>query len=71
MLTFPLVSESLQKVTTLWVVDGHVAVSVEVIGPGIAKADQERIFERFVRAADGSGEGTGLDLAINLPLGPR
>lgn len=71
MLTFPLVSKSLQKVTALWVVDGHVAVSVEVTGPGIAKAYQERIFERFVHAADGSGEGTGLDLAINLPLGPR
>jgi hypothetical protein len=53
MLTFPLVSASLQKVTALWVVDGHVALSVEVTGPGIANADQERIFERFVRTADG------------------
>ncbi|HWO59090.1 MAG TPA: hypothetical protein VNO31_03480 [Umezawaea sp.] len=36
--------------------DGHVALSVEVTGPVIAKVDQERIYERFVRVADGGGE---------------
>ena len=32
-------------------------------GPGIAPEDQERVFERFVRATD-TGEGCGLGLAI-------
>jgi two-component system sensor histidine kinase TctE len=32
-------------------------------GPGIAQADQARVFERFVRATD-SGNGCGLGLAI-------
>jgi two-component system sensor histidine kinase TctE len=32
-------------------------------GPGIAQADQTRVFERFVRATD-SGNGCGLGLAI-------
>jgi len=49
MLTFLLVRTSLRKVTGLWVVDGHIALSVEVIGPVIAEA---------------SGEHTGLDLPI-------
>ena len=53
MLTFLLVRRSLRKVIGWWVVDGHVALSVEVTGPVIAKADQERAYERFV--ADGSG----------------
>ncbi|MFW7415236.1 ATP-binding protein [Demequina sp. SO4-18] len=33
-------------------------------GVGIAPADQDRIFERFVRAGDGSTEGSGLGLTI-------
>ncbi|MDN4481619.1 sensor histidine kinase [Demequina muriae] len=33
-------------------------------GVGIAAEDQERIFERFVRAGDGSTDGSGLGLAI-------
>ena len=44
--------------------DAHRAL-LEVIdnGPGIAQADQARVFERFVRATD-SGNGCGLGLAI-------
>jgi len=42
-----------------------VAIHVADDGPGIAPADQERIFERFYRAPGSrSGEGTGLGLAI-------
>ena len=36
-------------------------------GPGIAAADQQRIFERFERAQS-KGEGTGLGLAISRRL---
>lgn len=42
-------------------------VSVEDEGPGIAPADQERIFEQFERADDSPG-GSGLGLAIALRL---
>ena len=44
--------------------DGERAL-LEVLdnGPGIAQADQARVFERFVRATD-SGNGCGLGLAI-------
>lgn len=45
--------------------DGHVDISVADDGPGIAEADQARIFDEFVRL-DGRGgaEGLGLGLAI-------
>ena len=32
-------------------------------GPGIAAADRQRIFERFVRAGESSGAGLGLPIA--------
>ena len=38
-------------------------IVVEDNGPGIAAADRERVFERFVRATEG-GDGCGLGLAI-------
>lgn len=47
--------------------DGKVAVTVADEGPGIAEADQERIFERYERA-DTSPEGSGLGLAISRRL---
>jgi two-component system sensor histidine kinase TctE len=44
--------------------DGQqVLVVVEDNGPGIALADRERVFERFVRATY-EGDGCGLGLAI-------
>ena len=46
--------------------EGTASVSVNDEGPGIAPADQQRIFERFERA--GSHEGTGLGLAISRRL---
>lgn len=45
----------------------HVSVTVHDEGPGIAAADQQRIFERFEQAVQGEG-GTGLGLAISRRL---
>jgi len=45
-------------------VDEGVRLWVQDSGPGIAPADQERIFERFYRGQQGSAEGVGLGLAI-------
>jgi len=44
-----------------------VAVTVADEGPGVAEADQERIFERYERAHN-SPEGSGLGLAISRRL---
>ena len=44
-----------------------VAVTVADEGPGIAEADQERIFERYERA-DSTPGGSGLGLAISRRL---
>jgi two-component system, OmpR family, sensor histidine kinase KdpD len=46
------------------VTGGRLMVRVVDRGPGIARADQERIFEPFFRAGDGRGAGSGLGLAI-------
>jgi signal transduction histidine kinase len=46
---------------------GTASVSVQDEGPGIAEADQQRIFERFERAHSEEG-GTGLGLAISRRL---
>jgi signal transduction histidine kinase len=44
---------------------GLVELSIEDSGPGVAVADQSRVFERFVRLGPpGSGGGAGLGLAI-------
>ena len=42
---------------------GNLAVTVSDQGPGIALADQQRIFERYERVGD-TPDGTGLGLAI-------
>ena len=47
--------------------EGTASVTVADEGPGIAPADQERIFERFERAEQRQG-GTGLGLAISRRL---
>lgn len=46
--------------------DGRVRLWVRDTGPGVPAADRERVFERFVRVADGArpGEGAGLGLPI-------
>ena len=46
---------------------GTASVTVSDEGPGIAPADQQRIFERFERA-DAEEGGTGLGLAISRRL---
>jgi signal transduction histidine kinase len=45
-----------------------VAITVRDTGPGIAPADQERIFEKFVRIAATATPGTGLGLPISREL---
>jgi two-component system, OmpR family, sensor kinase len=42
----------------------HVDVSVTDDGPGVPRAERERIFDGFVRLNGSSGAGTGLGLAI-------
>ncbi len=51
-------------------VDGAVGVSVRDTGPGIAREDQDRIFEEFQQATAGKEqrEGTGLGLALSKRL---
>ena len=51
-------------------VNGEVRVAISDDGPGIAPADQARIFEEFQQAAAGKqqGEGTGLGLALSKRL---
>jgi signal transduction histidine kinase len=51
-------------------VNGEVRVTVADNGPGIAREDQERIFEEFQQTEAGveQGEGTGLGLALSKRL---
>jgi signal transduction histidine kinase len=51
-------------------VDDEVHVSVADTGPGIAVAEQERIFDEFQQTDVGvqQGEGTGLGLALSKRL---
>ena len=52
--------------------DGTPAVTVRDRGPGVEPEDRERIFERFERGRDTSGEsGFGLGLAIGRELARR
>ncbi|MEO5640179.1 MAG: ATP-binding protein [Sphingomicrobium sp.] len=44
--------------------EGRARVTVNDLGPGIAPADQQRIFERFERLDSIDSDGTGLGLAI-------
>ena len=47
--------------------DGRIAITIADQGPGIARADQQRIFERYERLGD-TAEGAGLGLAISRRL---
>ncbi|MBE3636745.1 sensor histidine kinase [Mangrovicoccus algicola] len=49
---------------TLRFCSGEAVLEVADRGPGIAPALRERVFDRFFRAAPGSGPGAGLGLAI-------
>ncbi|MFH7042526.1 sensor histidine kinase [Paucibacter sp. JuS9] len=50
---------------------GELCLSVADDGPGIALAEQERVFERFYRVAGNSETGTGLGLAIARRMAQR
>jgi two-component system sensor histidine kinase TctE len=41
-----------------------IEVEIEDNGPGIPEAERGRVFERFYRAPDSTGDGSGLGLAI-------
>ena len=44
--------------------DGEVEVEVADRGPGIARQDVERVFDKFYRVREGEGGGVGLGLTI-------
>ncbi len=46
----------------------HLLVSVADTGPGVAPADQARIFEAYVKKRDGFPHGAGLGLSISRQL---
>jgi two-component system, OmpR family, sensor kinase len=58
-------------VVTVEALDGMARLEVCDNGPGIAEADQERLFERFYRAANAAPQGSGLGLAIAAELAKR
>lgn len=47
----------------LTVTDSHLVLRVADDGPGVAEADRERVFERFVTLDDRGGSGLGLPIA--------
>jgi two-component system sensor histidine kinase KdpD len=49
---------------TASVTDGSLEIHVEDAGPGLPKAERERVFEPFYRLRGASAPGTGLGLAI-------
>jgi signal transduction histidine kinase len=44
--------------------DAFITVSIIDNGPGIAKKDQQKIFEKYAQLENGTGKGFGLGLAI-------
>ena len=44
--------------------DGEVEIEVADRGPGVDRANEERVFEKFFRAQEGEGGGVGLGLTI-------
>ena len=58
-------------VVTVEELDGMARLEVYDNGPGIAEADQERLFERFYRAPNAAPQGSGLGLAIADELARR
>ena len=58
-------------VVTVEELDGMARLEVVDDGPGIAEADQGRLFERFYRAPNAAPQGSGLGLAIADELARR
>ena len=57
------------RVTVTLARDGdQLRLTVSDTGPGIAPADQERVFAAFEQLTPGAGEGTGLGLALTRRL---
>jgi signal transduction histidine kinase len=46
------------------VVDGRAEISISDTGPGISRAEQRHVFERFYRGGSSPDEGSGLGLSI-------
>ncbi|MFM0327602.1 sensor histidine kinase [Caballeronia glebae] len=51
--------------------DDQISVAVADTGPGIPDGERERVFERFHRGTETTGQGSGLGLAIALKIAER
>jgi signal transduction histidine kinase len=60
---------SVELRASIWV--DRAQLSVHDDGPGLAPADQERVFERFYRGEGSAPEGSGIGLAIARELAQR
>ena len=49
---------------SVWGNGGGVWIAVTDNGPGIAQAEQHKVFERFAQAGSGTGQGFGIGLAL-------
>ena len=49
----------------------HAVLEIVDNGPGVPRADRERVFDAFYRTPDAAGEGSGLGLAIAADAASR
>lgn len=54
---------------TIAALDGRVIISVEDNGPGIARDDLQRVFDKFFRGRSDRGQGAGVGLGLSVSRG--